>query len=71
VKDRLSKTHVRRERKRDKASGGFIIGKRKRSENKEEVSSKEEGVIVSELTMNGEKIDIVSVYREQVIKIWI
>jgi len=36
VKDRLSKTHVRRERKRDKASGGFIIGKRKRSENKED-----------------------------------
>lgn len=74
MKDRLPKTHewacsyARKEKKRGRAKGGFIIGKRIGWGNKEDrslIRKEWEGIIISEITFGGKRMDIVSIYGDQ------
>jgi len=53
-------SYAKKKRKRGRARGNFIIGKKKGWGNKEDrlISKKWEAVIVSELMIGGKKIDI-------------
>lgn len=74
IRGRLSDTHkwacsyAIKEGKKGRAKGGFIIGKKKNwdlAQSNNLIQREEEGIIVTEMSLDREKLSIISVYGEQ------
>lgn len=74
IKDRLSDTHkwacsyAIKKSKKGRARGRFIIGKKKDwdlAQGNNLIQREEEGIIITEMSLDREKLSIISIYGEQ------